>query len=119
MRGRRGDPPPPRLEGSVKLRNDSEVDRFMFGLHFAAGATVDVPDTMAPEKLAQLRRNFTEMTKLDVAMDEVAEMIAVARSAVVQPEPEPEPEKASTDPVWNEPLATPPARKQWRGRRRS
>lgn len=54
----------------MKLRNDGP-DRMAFGLHFAEGATVEVPNDFPASKLAWLGANFT------LVMDEALEPAVV------------------------------------------
>ena len=44
----------------MKFKNETDVDRYVFGLHFAAGTTNDV-STKDLDKLAWLKSNFTEV----------------------------------------------------------
>lgn len=46
----------------MKVRNDTDSDRFIFGMGFAKGATVDV-SSLSAEKQAHLAREFTTVTE--------------------------------------------------------
>ena len=52
----------------MKIRNDSDSDRFHFRLHIAMGSTIDVPDSFPEDKKEYLRRNFTEVTDAPVVV---------------------------------------------------
>jgi hypothetical protein len=47
----------------LKFKNETKTDIPIFGLHFAKGNTVAIPERVArnPQKLAWLRSNFTEV----------------------------------------------------------
>ena len=54
---------PARRGTRMKIRNDTDRDRLMFGwLHVAMGSTVEIPGRCSDAQREQLRREFTEVT---------------------------------------------------------
>lgn len=67
----------------MRVKNETDTDRYVLGFHFAAGAVVEVPDDLDSGKLDYIARNFTVLP--DVETEAPAEVEA-SDSAVVETE---------------------------------